>query len=479
MEKAELVFIPAPARGHLVSMVELANELLSRDNRFSVTVLVINSPWELTSPPLPANSEARIQFLEVPKPLQLPPLELLHESVENYITSYIASHKSQVKDIIVNRFSTTMTKSSFRLSGLVVDMFCTAMNDVAAELGVPSYLFFASGAGFLGFALYLHSRRELGGAEFEESDPESDIPSYANPVPAKALPSFAFNKRGGFASFASHGGEFRRTKGIIVNTVLELESHAVGSLSDGVTPPVYTVGPLLDLKGKTDQQRCDQAQRGKIMTWLDGQPPKSVVFLCFGSNGTFGAPQLREIATGLERSGQRFLWSVRRAPPQGKFVPEDYADTDDFLPRGFSARTRGKGMLCGWAPQVEVLAHEAIVGFVSHCGWNSILESVWFGVPIATWPMYAEQQINAFQMVRDLELAVELRLDYRRDGGDHLVTAEEIERAVGCVMEGGDGGKVRKRVEEMSEKCRRAVVKGGSSFESFGRFIEAVLANLL
>lgn len=112
---------------------------------------------------------------------------------------------------------------------------------------------------------------------------------------------------------------------------------------------------------------------------------------------------------------------------------------------------------------------------MSHCGWNSILESLWFGVPIATWPMYAEQQINAFQMVRDLELAVELRLDYRMKSND-LVLAEEIERAVRCVMDGGDG--VKKRVEEMSEKFRRAVMEGGSSFKSFGHFIEAVLGNI-
>ena len=166
MKKTELVFIPAPGIGHLVSTVELANELVSRDDRFSAMVLVIKSPFELSSSPLPTNSQANIQYFEVPKPLQLPPLEFLQESLEKYISLYIESHKSHVKDIIVNHFSNT---TSFQLSGLVVDMFCVAMIDVANELEVPSYLFFTSGAGFLGFTLYLHSRRELGGAEFEES----------------------------------------------------------------------------------------------------------------------------------------------------------------------------------------------------------------------------------------------------------------------------------------------------------------------
>ena len=95
MKKIELVFIPAPGIGHLVSTVELGNELVSRDDRFSAMVLVIKSPFELSSSPLPTNSQANIQYFEVPKPLQLPPLEFLQESLEKYISLYIESHKSR------------------------------------------------------------------------------------------------------------------------------------------------------------------------------------------------------------------------------------------------------------------------------------------------------------------------------------------------------------------------------------------------
>lgn len=124
---------------------------------------------------------------------------------------------------------------------------------------------------------------------------------------------------------------------------------------------------------------------------------------------------------------------------------------------------------------MEVLAHRAVGAFVSHCGWNSIMESLWHGVPVVTWPLYAEQQINAFQMVRDLGLAVELRLNYRKDGVDHFVVADEIERAVRCVMDGND--ELRKKVQEMSGVCRRAVGDGGSSPASFESLIEVMLAS--
>ncbi|XVF05349.1 hypothetical protein REPUB_Repub05bG0164500 [Reevesia pubescens] len=92
------------------------------------------------------------------------------------------------------------------------------------------------------------------------------------------------------------------------------------------------------------------------------------------------------------------------------------------------------GMICGWAPQVEVLGHKAIRGFESHCGWNSILESLWLDVPIMTWPMYAEQHLNTFKMVKELGLAIEMRMNYLQ-GIDEIVSTDEIEKAVRKVMD--------------------------------------------
>jgi hypothetical protein len=194
-----------------------------------------------------------------------------------------------------------------------------------------------------------------------------------------------------------------------------------------------------------------------------------VVFLCFGSGGSFSPAQVKEIATGLEQSEHKFLWSLRLSPPNNEVPVIELCTNDDVFPEGFLERIRGRGMICGWAPQVEVLAHKAIGGFVSHCGWNSILESLWYGVPIVTWPLYAEQQLNAFRMVKELGLAVEMRLDSRSDNGD-LVTADEIARAVRCVMDGDS--EIRKKVKEMAEISRKSLMDGGSSFISIGQFID-------
>uniref|UniRef100_A0A7N2MVN8 Uncharacterized protein n=1 Tax=Quercus lobata TaxID=97700 RepID=A0A7N2MVN8_QUELO len=146
--------------------------------------------------------------------------------------------------------------------------------------------------------------------------------------------------------------------------------------------------------------------------------------------GSFEKDQVKEIAYALEHSGRRFLWSLHKPPPSGGIAsPSDYMTLEEILPQGFIERTQVIGKVIGWASQVATLAHSAIGGFVSHCGWNSMLESLWFGVPIAAWPMCAKQQINAFEMVKELGLAIEVKMDY--DNSKQItVIAKEIERGI-------------------------------------------------
>ncbi|KAL0318075.1 UNVERIFIED_CONTAM: UDP-glycosyltransferase 88A1 [Sesamum angustifolium] len=113
--------------------------------------------------------------------------------------------------------------------------------------------------------------------------------------------------------------------------------------------------------------------------------------LGYRSLGLFSAAQLKEIAVGLERSGQRFLWVVRSPPSDDKsklYLRPPEPDLDSLLPAGFLDRTKDRGLvLKSWAPQVAVLNHESVGGFVTHCGWNSVLESVCAAVPMVAWPL--------------------------------------------------------------------------------------------
>jgi hypothetical protein len=194
------------------------------------------------------------------------------------------------------------------------------------------------------------------------------------------------------------------------------------------------------------------------------------VFLAFGSMGTFSKKQLEEIAIGLEKSGQRFLWVVRSPRTDdykfGDPLPEP--DLDALLPDGFLERTKDRGLvLKSWAPQVDVLRHRATGAFVTHCGWNSTLEGVMAGVPLLCWPLYAEQRMNRVFIVEVMELGVEMT-GYNKE----LVTAEEVETKVRCVMESEDGKQLRQRMAAAKHAGDEALMEGGSSNDAFVQFLK-------
>ncbi|VVA27826.1 PREDICTED: anthocyanidin 3-O-glucosyltransferase [Prunus dulcis] len=457
---AELVFIPAAGIGHVVSTIEIAKLLVSRDDRLFITLLIMKRPFDKLFTNTDSSISPRINFVN------LPDTETTDLSCFKF---FVENQKTQVRDAVAKLVESNQSGSSKpRLAGFVVDMFCTTMIDVANEFEVPSYVFFTSSAACLGLLFHLQTLRDEHGkdvAEFAHSDSDLVVPSFVNPLPASVLPGKLLDKESA-ESFLNYARRFRETKGILVNTFWELESHALHSISYGKNPPVYPVGPLLNIKSSDDDKVWD------ILSWLHDQPPLSVVFLCFGSMGSFGEAQVKEIAYALEHTGLRFLWSLRQPPPKGKMaMPSDYADPSGVLPEGFLDRTAKIGKVIGWAPQVDILAHSSIGGFVSHCGWNSTLESLWYGVPVATWPMYAEQQTNAFQLVKELGLAVEIKLDYRKDS-EVVVSAQDIERGIRQVME--HDSVIRKRVKEISEKSKKSLMNGGSSCSSLGRFIDQI-----
>ncbi|KAG5252516.1 anthocyanidin O-glucosyltransferase [Salix suchowensis] len=467
MKKAELVFIPTPGISHLVSTVEVAKQLVDRDERLSITFLIMKLRSESKVDRLIDSVSTacnRIRFIHLSK------LEPDPNQPNNSFISMIESQRPNVKEEVSRLVSRSESSPvSPTLAGFVLDMFCTSMIDVANEFGVPSYIFLTSSAASLGLQFYvqtLHDEQKVDPTEFKGSDAELVMPCLANPLPAKLLPSAMLNKQW-LPIPLRQARRFRETKGIIINTFEELESHAINSFPKGNNLPVYPVGPMLNLNRDGDRD-VESDKYKDIGQWLDDQPLSSVVYLCFGSLGCFGVDQVKEIAFGIEQSGHRFLWSLRQPPPKGKMEPpSEYTNHRDVLPEGFLDRTANTGKIIGWAPQIDILGHPSVGG-------------IWFGVPIATWPLYAEQQFNAFTLIVEMGLGVEIKIDYRSefhlDGDENnIVTAGEIERGVRCLME-LDNGK-RERLKEMSGKSRKALESGGTSSTWLGRFIQDVVGH--
>ncbi|CAN1749089.1 UDP-glycosyltransferase 71K2 [Linum perenne] len=471
--------IPIPAVGHIPPVVEFAKRLTGRNSQLSVTIVLIRTPF---SPEVDSFSDSlaetcdseSIQFVRISEP-KLPPADS-HTSVHSFFTKFLDSQTEAVKEALAERFS---GDSSVSLVGFVVDILTTAMTGLGKELGVPSYLFFPSCAAFLGQLMDLPATGYS--PELAAGDPDGEIvyPSYAHPVPNRMLPEIILDGKG-YRELMEHTRKYNEVDGIVVNSFDMLESRAFNGIRTHKTfPPVFPVGPVLNLKGHDTYGNTSSSSQ-KAMTWLDAQPPKSVVFMCFGSLGSFSDAQLKEVAIGLEQAQHvRFLWVIRRKSSEKATLHSDDCAALKPLGEGFLERTKDRVMVCGWLPQAAILSHNAIGGFMSHCGWNSTLESIWHAVPILAWPMYSEQQMNAFYLVRELGLAVELRADYRiwegDEDGEMSVKGDEIARKIELVMD--EESDVRKKVKEMSELGKSSLGEGGSSFDSMGRFIDLVIKN--
>ncbi|CAH8383965.1 unnamed protein product [Eruca vesicaria subsp. sativa] len=473
VKETELIFIPVPSTGHILVNIEFAKRLINFDNRINtITILQLHSPTSPNAAVFAKSlvaSHPQIRLHDLPLLDDPPPLDLFHRAPESYIVQIIKKTTPLIKQAVSTIVDDSRRSGSVRVAGLVLDFFCNSLiKDVGNELNLSSYIFLTCNARYLSMMKYLPGRHLKLGSKLNWSsgDEELTIPGFVNPIPTKFLPSGLFNEEA-YEAYVDLSPRFGDAKGILVNSVREIEPYTFGYFSDLEEdyPPVYPVGPILSLEDRASPDEEEAADKTRILRWLEEQPECSVVFLCFGSRGSVDEAQVKEIAHALEVVGCRFLWSIRTGSGER-------TDPTDVLPEGFMGRVAGKGLVCGWAPQVEVLEHKAVGGFVSHCGWNSTLESLWFGVPVATWPMYAEQQLNAFTLVEELGLAVDLRMDYVSGRGG-LVTCEEIVRAVRDLMEGGEGKRVK--VKEMCDAARKAVMDGGSSSLATARFIDELL----
>ncbi|CAL5324767.1 hypothetical protein CsSME_00003885 [Camellia sinensis var. sinensis] len=255
----------------------------------------------------------------------------------------------------------------------------------------------------------------------------------------------------------------------------DLESTSLKALRDHkimrsiVKVPVYPIGPLT-------KPVEPAGPKSELLDWLDKQPSESVIYVSFGSGGTLSAEQIIELAWGLELSQQRFVWVLR--PPTEEHGGASYFTSGsgpdgipDCLPDGFLTRTHNVGVVVPlWAPQLKILSHPSVGGFLSHCGWNSTLESLTNGVPMIAWPLYAEQRMNATMLEEELGVAVKPKVLPTKK----VVRRKEIEEMVTSVMESNKHGRkeMKERAKELKNSGKNALSNGGSSYKSMCEVIK-------
>ncbi|CAL4887156.1 unnamed protein product [Urochloa decumbens] len=261
---------------------------------------------------------------------------------------------------------------------------------------------------------------------------------------------------------------------VIFHTFDELESHAITAMSD-ILPPIYAVGPLPLLLRHASAAAGDPALAAATSTarsslsredracldWLDGKRPNSVVFAGFGSIVKLSDQQLAELAWGLAGSGHDFLCVIRSDNQKAAALPPEFA----------AAAAGTRGFVTSWCPQESVLQHAAVGAFLTHCGWNSMLESLCAGVPLLCWPFAADQQTNSRMACTEWRVGVEVGED---------PTREEVAAAIREVMgSGGRGEELRRAAAEWKEKAALAARPGGSSWVNLERVVNEVLVPLM
>nr|UTM61885.1 UDP-glycosyltransferase 15413 [Pueraria montana var. lobata] len=454
------------SKGHTIPLLHLAQILLRRSISVTVVTTAANRPFiseslngtaaSVVTLPFPAAAAAAANIpsgVESTDKLPSMTMPLFYEFAT--ATSAMQPHFEQLLE--------TLTP---RVSFMVTDGFLWWTLHSAKKLGIPRYVYFgmscysvtlsieAMRSGILGGPQPDHELVALTGFPWIRLCKEDFDFDMRNPDPNS--PGFVFNMK----TLSST----RDSYGMLVNSFYELEPTFVDYVNTESSPKSWCVGPFCLAEWKPKVYEGGVNVKPTWVRWLDEKLEEKgrVLYVAFGSQAEISREQLQEIAMGLEESKVSFLWVIRK---------------DEWgLPDGFEERVKGRGMVIReWVDQREILMHESVEGFVSHCGWNSVLESVCAGVPIVAWPMMAEQFLNA-RMVEE-EVKVGLRVETCDGSVRGFVKREGLKKTVKEVMEGEKGKKAREKVRELADMAHKAVEEGASSWSTLNLLLNETCAS--
>ncbi|EAY74998.1 hypothetical protein OsI_02897 [Oryza sativa Indica Group] len=464
-----VVLLPSPGAGHVAPAAQLAACLATHHGCTATIVTYTNLSTA-------RNSSALASLPRGVTATALPEVSLddlpADERIETRVFTVVRRTLPHLRELLLS----FLGSSPAGVTAFLADLLCPAALAVAAELGIPRYVFFTSNLLCLTTLLYTPELATTTTCECRDLPEPVVLPGCVPLHGADLIDPVQNRTNPVYQLMVELGLDYLLADGFLINTFDAMEHDtlvAFNELSDkGVYPPAYTVGPLV-------RSPSVEAANDVCIRWLDEQPDGSVLYVCLGSGGTLSVAQTAELAAGLEASGQRFLWVVRF--PSDKDVSASYFGTNDrgdnddplsYLPEGFAERTKGAGLAVPlWAPQVEVLNHRAVGGFLSHCGWNSTLEAASAGVPMLAWPLFAEQRMNAVMLSSErVGLAVRMRPSSARpDNG--VVPREEVGSAVRKLMVGEMGAVARKKAGELRAAAEMASAPGGPQHQALAEMV--------
>ncbi|KAF3789898.1 UDP-glycosyltransferase [Nymphaea thermarum] len=454
-EKPWIVMVPSAGMCHILLFIRFAETVV--EHGFNVIFVATKSTVSS------AESHHISAFLSSSPsvhplwydPLPLNPDSSHHNTTDPYCLQSEALSRS--KDVLRPLLSQLATKTP--ISAFISDIFLVScMCDIAESLSIPNYVLFVSSATMLAFSICFSSSEASGDLTEEIQIPGvGAVPSYCVP-PALKSPEHLFT-----TLFHKNNRALSRATGVLINTFCKLEAESLQALTDGKLalmslPSMFPIGPLVGGR-PAGGEGC-----AHVTEWLEEQPEGSVLYISFGSRHALAPEQIVELANGLEMAGCNFLWVLKT-----KIVDkeESQGEAQNVLPDGFVERVKPRGLVVdSWTDQEEVLAHRSVGGFLSHCGWSSVIEAVWHGVPIFEWPQAGDQLLNAMAVERS-GLGLWER-SWRGCNGGGLLKGEEIGRQLRLWM--GDKH-LMERARQLREEARRSFSTAGDSHKTLAELM--------
>ncbi|XP_021894454.1 UDP-glucose iridoid glucosyltransferase-like [Carica papaya] len=250
-----------------------------------------------------------------------------------------------------------------------------------------------------------------------------------------------------------------RSSAIIFNTIDCLEQSALAIIRHQKQLPIFPVGPMHKLAPDSTSSLLEEDT--SCIAWLDKQAQDSVIYISLGTIASMNAKEVEEMAWGLATSKQPFLWVIRSSQKIASEWMESFT-------KDFKILVGERGCIVRWAPQKQVLAHEAVGGFWTHCGWNSTLESLCEGVPMICRPCFGDQNVTA----RYVSQIWRVGWQYENE-----LEQGDIEKIVLRLMVEEEGKEMRKRARDLKHMVEASINNDGPSHNSLNELVEFIMSS--
>ncbi|KAF4377426.1 hypothetical protein G4B88_026379 [Cannabis sativa] len=442
-----LILVPCPFQGHITPMLQLGTILHSKGFVITVAHTKFNSPNPSQYPDF--------NFLEIPDGLSD-----LNVSSKNFVS--VLSDFNITCKIPLQEALTQMVKTDGHLekiNSIIYDEYMYFCNDVANHLQIPSIILSTSSAANMLTYQAIPRLVKDGYIPLKETMLLDPVPEL-QPLRFKDLPFSNFTDSDGLLQLISEAHKTRTSSAIIWNTAKCLEQTQLAQLGQGYHIPFFPIGPMHKMVPPSCNNVLEEDH--KCISWLDKQTDKSVIYVSLGSIAFMDEKEIVEMAWGLANSKQPFLWVVRT----DSGIDEDVIKK---LPESFEETVGERGCTVNWAPQKEVLAHRAVGGFWSHCGWNSTIESVSEGVPMICQSYFGDQKVNARHLSQ--VLGVGIQWENKLERGEVV----QVEIVIRRLMVDEEGKVIRHKAKELKEKIELSIRQGGSSSSSLNDLVNHIL----